>query len=570
MRRGLTRIFSRVYHGQSLTINTLAGSGLPRRFLLQNPAKVRHHGGGRSFASAILQSPFQDEDIVATPLTEYLLHCFYSLGDLDALVDYDTKETFTFSQLSDAVVAVASSLTKRGYVKGDVIAVVTPSNVHISSLVLGVSAIGATVAMIDPTSTPEEISRQLQDCGAQCVVCSQPLVSVVKNFSHTRDIKDLFVLGDADGVTSFSTLLEDDGRMFRDDIVIDSDNDVMGLFYTGGTTGPPKSAMLTHSNIVSALHQIRVPVPVRTGLEKVLCATPSHHVYSLVMAHLGVLQDGGMVVGLRHPNPQHCLQAVDTYGITRLYTVPSTLKQFTTADRGYDLSCLESVYCGAAPLKRTVATAFTERFGIRVYQGYGMTETTGLTHVDTEPGDPTTAGVLLPNTLGKITDPYTGDILPTGDRGELCIKGPQVMKGYHGNRNATHDVVDKDGWFHTGDLARASVDGRIVVEGRLADVIMSQGHSVSPNEVEDVLETHSDVEDSAVIGVPDTQSGEVPKALVVKSNGSSVSQTDLQEFVAANLDTHKHLRGGVEFVDQIPRSPSGQINRRVLKKKAHL
>ncbi|XP_046575667.1 4-coumarate--CoA ligase 5-like [Haliotis rubra] len=352
MRVVLARIFSRLYHGQPVTFNTPVRCGVPRGLVLQNSAKVSHHAGECSFSSSssgILRSPFPDEDIATDPLAEHLLHRFYSLGDLDALVDYDTKEAFTFSELSDAVVAVASSLTKRGYVKGDVIAVVTPNNVHITSLVLGVSAIGATVAMIDPTSTPEEISRQLHDCGAKCVVCSQPLVTLVKNISQTHGIKDLFVLGDAEGVTSFSTLLEDDGRMFRDDIVINPDNDVMGLFYTGGTTGPPKSVMLTHSNIVSALHQIRVPVHVRTGLEKVLSVTPSHHIYSLVMAHLGVLQDGGMIVSLQHPNPHHCLQAVDTYGITRLYTVPSTLKQLTTADPGYDLSSLESVYCGAAP-----------------------------------------------------------------------------------------------------------------------------------------------------------------------------------------------------------------------------
>ncbi|XP_046339253.2 4-coumarate--CoA ligase-like 5 [Haliotis rufescens] len=271
-----------------------------------------------------------------------------------------------------------------------------------------------------------------------------------------------------------------------------------------------------------------------------------------------------MIVSLQQPNPHHCLQAIDTYGITRLYTVPSTLKQLTTADSGYDLSTLESVYCGAAQLKRTIAAAFTERFGIQVYQGYGMTETTGLTHVEVEPGDPTTVGVLLPNTEGKIIDPLSGD----GDRGELCIKGPQVMKGYHGNRNATLDVIDQDGWFHTGDLARVSGDGRIVVEGRLEDVISCRDVSVFPAEVENFLQNHPDVEDSAVIGVPDTQSGEVLKAFVVKSNGSSVSQNDIQEFVEANLDTHKHLRGGVEFLDQIPRSPTGQIIRWVLKKKA--
>ncbi|XP_071080691.1 uncharacterized protein [Haliotis cracherodii] len=259
MRAALARTIRCICHQ---TVNP-PGRLCLRGFVLQNSGKVSHHVGVCSLSSSsstILRSPFPDEDIAEAPLAEHMLHRFFSLGDLDALVDYDTKEIYTFSELSDAVVAVASSLTRRGYVKGDVIAVVTPNNVHITSLVLGVSAIGATVAMIDPTLTPEEISRQLQGCGAKCVVCSQPLVSLVKHMSQTHGIKDLFVLGVADGVTPFSTLLEDDGRMFREDVVIDPYSDVMGLFYTGGTTGPPEAVMLTHSNIVSALHQIRALV----------------------------------------------------------------------------------------------------------------------------------------------------------------------------------------------------------------------------------------------------------------------------------------------------------------------
>jgi acyl-CoA synthetase (AMP-forming)/AMP-acid ligase II len=295
-----------------------------------------------------------------------------------------------------------------------------------------------------------------------------------------------------------------------------------------------------------------------------LCVLPFFHIFGLEVVLQTGLAVGATIVAMPRFELEPFLQTLQTYGVTFAALAPPIVLALAKhpAVEGYDLSRLKRITCGGAPLSAEVAAACEARVGCVVEQGYGMTETGPVTHL-TPPGrnKPGTIGCCAPNTEARVVDPVSGVALGAGETGELCVRGPQVMKGYLNRPDATAQTIDDEGWLHTGDLGYADADGYFTVVDRLKELIKYKAYQVAPAELEAVLLAHPAVADAAVIPSPDEEAGEVPKAFVVLKGEATADE--LMAFVAARVAPYKKVRR-LEFTDQIPKSPSGKILRRVL------
>jgi 4-coumarate--CoA ligase len=325
--------------------------------------------------------------------------------------------------------------------------------------------------------------------------------------------------------------------------------------------------MLTHHNLVANICQCDHAIVYQPDGEVALAFLPFFHIYGMQVLMNGLLANGVTVVTLPRFDLDQALSLVQEHRITRFFAVPPVVLALAKhpAVDSYDLSSLVQVFSGAAPLGAEIAMEAEKRIGCEVVQGYGMTELSPVSHT-TPPGmfKAGSSGVTVSNTESRIVDPDTGEDQPFGERGELWVRGPQVMKGYLNNPEATAATLDSDGWLHTGDVAIIDEDHHMTIVDRVKELIKYNGFQVPPAELEALLITHPEVNDVAVIGIPDESAGELPKAFIVRSPGSEVTAEDLQAFVAEHVASYKHIRL-VEFIDEIPKSASGKILRRLLR-----
>jgi len=293
---------------------------------------------------------------------------------------------------------------------------------------------------------------------------------------------------------------------------------------------------------------------------------PLFHIYGLVVVLNMGLYSGATVVLMPRFELESFLKAVQAYEVTLTHLVPPiilALGKSPVVDN-YKLPKLHTIFSGAAPLGEDLTRACMDRLGCSVRQGYGMTETSPVTHSSPAPPWPVkfgSVGVPAPNTECKIVDLETGDPLGTGERGEVCVRGPQIMRGYLNNPEATARTIDSENWLHTGDIGYFDEDGHFFIVDRAKELIKYKGFQVPPAELEAVLLTHPSIADAAVIPCPDEEAGEVPKAIVVLRHPSDPEA--IMEFVAERVAPHKRIRY-LEVVESIPKSPSGKILRRVL------
>jgi len=293
---------------------------------------------------------------------------------------------------------------------------------------------------------------------------------------------------------------------------------------------------------------------------------PLFHIYGLVVVLNMGLYAGATIVTMPRFELESFLKAAQDYEVSLAHLVPPivlSLSKNPIVDN-YRLPKLNTIFSGAAPLGEELTRACMERLGCNIRQGYGMTETSPVTH--SSPAPPRelkfgSVGVPAPNTECKIVDLSSGEALPPGERGEVCVRGPQVMKGYLNRPDATAQTIDSDAWLHTGDIGYADADGHFFIVDRAKELIKYKGFQVPPAELEAVLLTHPCVADAAVIPVPDEEAGEVPKAIVALKQ--ACESEAILDFVAERVAPHKRIRY-LEFVEKIPKSPSGKILRRVL------
>jgi acyl-CoA synthetase (AMP-forming)/AMP-acid ligase II len=511
----------------------------------------------------IIKGPYQDVSIPEIALTPFVMHRARELGDKPALIDGPTGRKVSYSELADSIAIAAHNLAQRGFKKGDVFGILSPNCPEYAVAFHAVATLGGIVTPINPLYTKHEIAHQLKDSGARFLAtvpgCAEKAVEAVQHGL----IEEVFVFGTTPGATPFDSLLVDNGR--AEQVEIDPRKDLIALPYSSGTTGLPKGVMLTHHNLVANICQME-------GLcyfyetDTLICVLPLFHIYGLVVVLNMGLYSGSTIVLMPRFDLESFLQAVQDYEVTLAHLVPPivlALSKHPIVDN-YRLPNLKTIFSGAAPLGEDLTRACMDRLGITVRQGYGMTETSPVTH--SSPAPPLdikfgSVGVPAPNTECKIIDLETGAPLGPGEKGEVCVRGPQVMIGYLNNPEATALTIDAEGWLHTGDIGYVDEDGHFFIVDRAKELIKYKGLQVAPAELEAVLLAHPSVADAAVIPYPDDEAGEVPKGIIVLKE--PIEPQALLEFVAERVAPHKRIRH-LEFVDKIPKSPSGKILRRVL------
>jgi acyl-CoA synthetase (AMP-forming)/AMP-acid ligase II len=456
---------------------------------------------------------------------------------------------------------VASGLARRGFRKGDVFATVCPNVPEFAVAFYGVASLGGATTMLNPLYTAEEMHRQLADAEARFVLTVPEWLATVREAVAGTRVEDIFILGEAEGATPFQTLLQNDEPL--PPVAINPAEDVVMLPYSSGTTGRPKGVMLTHRNLIASVLTRRVMLASPED-DTVVCVTPLFHIAGIAVLN-GTLHAGATLVLMPRFDFQTLLRILQDYRATRAVLPPPIILELSRHSlvAEYDLSRLRLILWGAAPMGDAVARACRERLGCRVKQCYGLTEANGMTHVvpmDAE-DRPRSAGLPLAGTEYTIADIDSDAALAPGQPGEICLRGPLVMKGYLNRPEETAQVIDSEGWLHTGDLGVADEDGWLSVVDRLKELIKYKGFQVAPAELEALLLSHPAVADVAVIPSPDEEAGEVPKAFVVLN--AETTTEELMAFVAARVAPYKKIRR-IEFIDQIPKSAAGKILRRVL------
>jgi acyl-CoA synthetase (AMP-forming)/AMP-acid ligase II len=508
----------------------------------------------------IYKSTESSVDIPDVSVTDYILRHAERLASKVAFVDGPSGREVTYGQFASQVKALAGGLKARGVGPGTTWALMAPNLPEYALVFHGLAYAGATVTTLNPTYGAEEIAFQLKDSGATAIITIGLFLEVANAAAAEAGISEIFVIGPGDA-TPFTELF---GAPLAAQVEVDYADHVVVLPYSSGTTGFPKGVMLTHRNLVANMAQTEAHLPLGED-EVVFAVLPFFHIYGMQVLMNFSLSRGATVVTVPRFDLVQMLTLTQERKITRLFLVPPivlALAKHPIIDK-FNLTTVRQIFSGAAPLGGEIAEAAAARLGCAVGQGYGMTELSPVTHVvredDYRAGS---VGTLLADTEARIIDPETGADAAEGERGELWIRGPQVMKGYLNNDEATAATIDSEGWLHTGDVAIRDDDGHYFIVDRLKELIKYKGFQVPPAELEALLIQHPNVADVAVIGVPDEEAGELPKAFIVKAG--EVDAETLQAFVAEHVSTYKQIRI-VEFIDAIPKSASGKILRRILR-----
>ena len=505
-------------------------------------------------------------------------------------------KTLTYGEIDELSARFAAYLLgELGLKKGDRVAIMMPNCLQYPIATFGVLRAGMTVVNTNPMYTPRELKHQLADSGTSVIL-------VLDNFAHTvqqvladTPVKKVITTGLGDmlgfpkgavvnfvlkhikkmvppysipGAVRFRDTLEAGSRHALPKVEVTSD-DIAFLQYTGGTTGVAKGAMLTHRNLVANMQQAAawVGTNVRPGHEVIITALPLYHIFALTANGLVFMKFGGLNHMITNPRDMPGfvkeLKGVKFTAITGVNTLFNGLLNTPGFDE-VDFSSLHLTLGGGMAVQRSVAERWKKATGCTLVEAYGLTETSPAACIN--PMDLAeyngSIGLPIPSTDACIKD-EDGNLLPVGEVGELCIKGPQVMKGYWQRPGETAEAIDADGWLHTGDMARMDEHGFFYIVDRKKDMILVSGFNVYPNEVEDVIAMMPGVLEVAAVGVPDEKSGEVVKVVIVKKDPNLTAEM-VKEHARANLTGYKHPRI-VEFRKELPKTNVGKILRRELR-----
>ncbi|XP_063831313.1 uncharacterized protein LOC135080576 isoform X1 [Ostrinia nubilalis] len=496
-------------------------------------------------------------------------------GNNVALIDGETDQKITYNQLLQEIVNFGEGLKKLGVKRGDVVALCSENKMEYISAALAVVCCGATITPLNIHYTKDEMIHVLNISRPNIMISSEAAMklnySTIKVLPFIKTIIQLDGAPAAAGVVPYSrVLVAADARAFQAEEV-QGWTDTAYILYSSGTTGLPKGVMLTHLNILYSAANF---VNTKNAVEDVtfLTIVPWYHAYGL-MSTINYIITKRRLVYFSGFNPHKYLNAIQKYKINILLAVPPIVVFLAKSPlvSKYDLSSVWIVLCGAAPLSvETINDAKKQLPScLGIFQGYGMTETSLLatSDLDVEKSKPGSGGYPVRGVKAKVVDLETGKTLGARQNGEICLKGPLVMKGYAGNEAATREMMDGDGYLKTGDIGYYDEDGCFFVVDRLKELIKYKGHQVPPAEVESVLLEHAAVAESAVVGTADELAGELPTAFVVLKPNARATEKDIIDFAATRLSQAKRLHGGVIFVEAIPKNPSGKILRRVLRQK---
>jgi acyl-CoA synthetase (AMP-forming)/AMP-acid ligase II len=513
--------------------------------------------------STIIRSPYLDVTIPEVSLPAFVFADAAKHAAKPALIDGPSGRTLTYRELVGGARLVAGGLAARGLQPGEVFAIYCPNLPEYAVAFYGVLLAGGINTTINPLYTVEELAAQLNDAGASHLLTIPAFLDKALQAAGRSGVREVFVLGEAQGATPFAELLRP-GRQ-PPQVAIDPGADLAVLPYSTGTTGLPKGVMLSHHNLVANLCQCQ-PVWGSAEDQVIIAVLPFFHIYGLTVLMALSLSQGATLVMMPRFDLEQFLTILQDYRVTRAFLVPPivlALAKHPLVDR-FDLSALQFINSGAAPLGADLEQACGKRLGCDVFQGYGLTETSPV--LTTHPPEPAkirhgSVGLVLPNTEAQVVDPAGGQALGRNQTGELCFRGPQVMRGYLNRPQETAQMLGPDRWLRTGDIGYVDDDGYVFIVDRVKELIKYKGMQIAPAELEAVLVSHPAITDAAVIRTPDEEAGEVPKAFVVAKE--ELSAQEVMAWVAERVAPHKKIRV-VEFVDEIPKSLSGKILRRVL------
>jgi len=494
-------------------------------------------------------------------------------GNKTALVDTSCDRRFTFAEYGSLVESLARGLISAGLAPGEVVAIFLPNSWEFAITYHAATLAGGIPTLLNPSYREREIRYQLENSGAAVLITDAPLLENV-NLAGLPALRRVFTTrsGRA-GCEEFASLLRPTSANLPE-AVGSSQETVAALPYSSGTTGLPKGVMLSHYNLVANVYQMLGPnAALLTPDDVMLCFLPLYHIYGLTVALTLSLTLGSRLVLMPRFDVQKLCGLLRQEGVTMMPVVPPAINALCQAAEAGIFPKnhrVRWIKCGAAPLAPELARRFTTLTGISVVQGYGMTEASPVTHVGyiapPEMNRPASIGQPLALTECRILDSNGQEVAP-GEQGELVMRGPQIMLGYWKEPQATAAVL-RDGWYFSGDVVRSDADGFYYVLDRSKEMIKYKGFPVAPAEVESVLLEHPAVRDCGVVARPDLAAGEIPCAFVVLRDGftpSDALEKELRDFVADRLAHHKQPRE-VRFVEAVPRTPSGKILRRELRK----
>jgi long-chain acyl-CoA synthetase len=493
--------------------------------------------------------------------------------DRPAIIYHDL--ILTFREVVSMVNSIATGLYSLGLKKGDHMCLLTMNRPEYTVTFIGAASIGLVVSPMNPAYKEREIGYQLENSEAKAILIQRellPLLQIVLTQKSLPHLKHIIVTGHSvpEGMPDaipFAKLLRESSPKHVAHAELSSD-DLVALPYSSGTTGFPKGTMLTHRNLAS--NNLQFTTALRIDLTDVgLIFLPFYHIYGVMLTG-SFLAAGATQVIMERFDLLQSLELCEKHNVTYYFAVPPIV--LALANAPIDLSKMKTVkyvFSGAAPLPLDPARKLQDKTGIRVVQGYGMTEASPLTHA--QPGDPTlmridSVGMPVHNTEQKIVDIETGEHeLPPGEDGEIIIRGPQIMQGYWKAPEETARAL-RDGWLYTGDIGHVDADGYTYIVDRKKEMIKYKGFGIAPAELESLLMEHPAVMDSAVIGVPDDEAGELPKGYVVIRQGHTATPDEILAFANGKLAGYKKIHM-IEFIDAIPKVASGKILRRELKER---
>ncbi|XP_046823633.1 4-coumarate-CoA ligase 1-like isoform X1 [Vespa crabro] len=502
-----------------------------------------------------------------------------------AIVCAITNRSYTYQQLRKYAGRLATSLRRAKLFPHDTVAIILPNVPEYAIIALALSEAGLRSTLINPIWTTTEIKKQLENSETSAIFTNPLLYSVVKkSIENNPRIKlPIIIVDDGSGSIPSGTINLND--FMRDDIEefsknqrtnVDPEDDVF-LPYSSGTTGIPKGVQLSHRNITANILQISSPIffpginTNETEQDVVPIILPLFHIYGLIIILCNYLRMGAKLVCLPQFSIEQFIKILENYKPTLLYVVP-TIVQMMVINEQITSKYFENVrhiMSGAATIGEESIRKFHEHISnkVRFTQGYGLTETSPAVILHTTDSinvNCESVGLPIHNTQLRIVKNEGDKSINVGPNevGELYVKGPQVMKGYFKNSQATKDCMDGD-WLKTGDIAKFDENGYFYIKGRIKELIKVKGFQVPPAELEDIIKGLDSIADVAVIGVPHEKFGEIPKAFIVLKKGATVNPEEVKDYVAKRVANYKKL-GYVQYIDKIPKNASGKILRKEL------
>ncbi|PVH85077.1 acetyl-CoA synthetase-like protein [Cadophora sp. DSE1049] len=529
------------------------------------------------------ESPFPPIKIPEIDIWDFIFEGKRPFSDDQVVfVDAKTSRQYTLQDVKDTAIAFGHALrTKWNWQKGDVVGIYSSNCVDTPAVTFGTLWAGGIVSPANPASSVKELAFQLKDSGAKALVTHVSSLKIALQAAKLAGMLQnrILLMGDekSGGVVHMQDFIASARETPRLERHVPKSTDLSFLVYSSGTTGLPKGVMLTHRNIVSNTLMTDVGSAELQAGDVLIAVLPLYHRYGLALLIVHSIHRGAKVVVMPAFEPQAFLGAIQEHKVTFAYLVPPIVLLLAKSPivDNYDLRSVKMIASAAAPLTLDLIEAVWKRLKIPIKQAWGMSEaspavtTQLLDDWQTAIGS---VGKILPNQLVKVVN-EAGELLPAGEDGEFWVKGPNVFPGYLNNPEATANCMTEDGYMKTGDIGHITKDGHVYITDRLKELIKYKGFQVAPAELEGLLVGHEKVADACVLGVWNKeQATEVPRAYVVKTLAARdvedvVLEKEVVGWVAEKVAGHKRLRGGVVFVDEIPKSAAGKILRRILRDK---